>query len=290
MDNNNPVRIGGVPEHFNLPWRLLLASEELEKLNIAATWQDRPSGTGDMVRALNSGELDMAVLLTEGAIAGIDKGGEYKIVSLYVDSPLIWGIHVASDSPYQSMEQVKGLRYAISRYGSGSHLMAYLDAQNRSWPLEGLKFEVIKNLDGARKALKTGEAEVFFWEKFTTQPYVDNGEFRRIGECPTPYPCFVVCASHRFLERAEGVVGVLLERVFDHAKKLVDRPDNVSLISNRYGLQPLQVAEWLKITHWVDQPGIDMPTLDKVVGILKQLGLVNPKLTAPTLLYAMDPA
>ena len=30
------------------------------------------------------------------------------------------------------------------------------------------------------------------WEKFTTKPLVDTNTFRHIGDCPSPWPCFVI--------------------------------------------------------------------------------------------------
>jgi len=56
-----PLRIGGVPEHFNLPWRLLLESGALRRAGIDASWEAFFGGTGDMVAALDSDQLDMAL-------------------------------------------------------------------------------------------------------------------------------------------------------------------------------------------------------------------------------------
>jgi hypothetical protein len=44
---------------------------------------------------------DIAVILTEG-IVKIIAAGASKIVQVYVESPLIWGIHVAANSGYTS--------------------------------------------------------------------------------------------------------------------------------------------------------------------------------------------
>ena len=48
---------------------------------------------------------------------------------------LRWGIHVAKDSPIQTLEDLKGKKYAISRPKSGSHLMAYVNADNLGHPI-----------------------------------------------------------------------------------------------------------------------------------------------------------
>ena len=161
---------------------------------------DVPGGTGAMTRGLQEKELDIAIVLAEGGIASVLKGNPCSIVKTYVESPLIWGIHVAADSDIESIEEIQGKRYAISRFGSGSHLMAIVDASERGWPTDDLKFEKIGNLDGAREALSKGDADIFFWERFTTAPFVDAGEFRRVGERRTLWPAFVVLVRDEVLD------------------------------------------------------------------------------------------
>jgi hypothetical protein len=56
-----------------------------------------PEGTGKMCQMLRDGETDIAVILTEGIVKDITAGNPSKIVQVYVDSPLIWGIHVAAN-------------------------------------------------------------------------------------------------------------------------------------------------------------------------------------------------
>ena len=121
-----------------------------------------------MAAALRAGELDAAMLLTEGAVAGAAQGG-FKIVSLYTVSPLIWGIHVPAGSDLRNVEDVRGRRYAISRRGSGSHLMSFVHAREQGWSTDDLDFVVVGTLQGAIDAFTSGKADVFFWEKFMTQ-------------------------------------------------------------------------------------------------------------------------
>ncbi len=194
------VRIGGVPEHFNYAWYLALKQGHFKQHDINVRWKDYFGGTGQMTQALRNNEIDMAVILTEGIIKDITEGNPSKIVQVFVESPLIWGIHVAHDSTFKQLNELKGQRAAISRYGSGSHLMAYVNALHLEWnPTTDLQFEVVKNLDGAVDALSQQEADYFMWEKFTTKPLVDQKKFRRLGECPTPWPCFVIAVRDEFI-------------------------------------------------------------------------------------------
>jgi sulfonate transport system substrate-binding protein len=117
------VNIGGVPEHFNLAWYLTLKDGEYKEEGINLRWKDYHGGTGQMCKALRNKEIDIAVILTEGIIKDIIDGNNCKIVQVFVQSPLIWGIHVKAKSSFHSIADLKGTRAAISRYGSGSHLM-----------------------------------------------------------------------------------------------------------------------------------------------------------------------
>ncbi len=279
------IRLGGVPEHFNMPWQLLLKSEKFRQKGIELQWQDFPAGTGAMIDALNNNEVDMAMLLTEGAIKGIDNGGRYKIISFYVDSPLIWGIHVSGESNYLSMDDVKGKKYAISRFGSGSHLMSFADAKQRGWPIDRLKFELVENLQGARKALKDKQADIFYWEKFTTKNLVDSGEFKRIGECPTPYACFVVCVSEKALKEKNKLVFKVLKAALKAGKKLYKNADNIKIISEHYQIPEADVAAWIKEIKWTNKIQIQKKALKKAINMLNSLSLINPKLKYKDLIY-----
>ena len=78
------INIGGVPEHFNLPWKLANDYGLFKKSNVDFNWQFYSAGTGAMVKALEANELDVAILLTEGAVSAIIKGLKAKIVKQYI--------------------------------------------------------------------------------------------------------------------------------------------------------------------------------------------------------------
>ena len=54
------LRIGGVPEHYNLPWHMARKSGALQAQGIKPEWTDYYEGTGGMIQALNNDELDVA--------------------------------------------------------------------------------------------------------------------------------------------------------------------------------------------------------------------------------------
>jgi len=244
------LKVGGVPEHFNYPWYLTLKNKKYTQENINLRWQDFPGGTGEMCKSLRSGEVDIAIVLTEGIIKDIAEGNPSKIVQTFVKSPLIWGIHVGAKSKFKSIKDLEHAVIAISRYGSGSHLMAIVNAFNQGWNVTTLKFKVVDNLQGGIDALTTGAADYFMWERFTTKPLVDNGTFRRIGNCPTPWPCFVIAVRNEVLEKHHKEVKKVLD-IINHQLKDFKSIKNIDkILAKRYEQKLEDIQKWLKITKW----------------------------------------
>lgn len=244
------IKIAGVPEHFNLPWHLAIENGEFQANEIDLQWTDIPEGTGKLCQILRSGETDIAVILTEGIIKDIVAGNQSKIIQIYVESPLIWGIHVAANSKYKTISDLENTKVAISRLGSGSQLMAYVNANNQGWKTDSLQFEIINTIDGAVEALTNGTADYFMWERFMTKPLVDSGIFRRIGDCPTPWPCFVIAVRDEILEKHPKIISEILEIINNKTATFKEIPNIDNVLSNRYHQKVEDIQEWLTLTNW----------------------------------------
>lgn len=269
------VTITGVPEHFNLPWHLAIEDGAFDDRGIDLNFIDVPEGTGKMCSMLRNNETDLAIILTEGIIKDVAEGNPSKIVQGYVDSPLIWGIHTAANAPYTTVKDLKGTKAAISRFGSGSHLMAYVNAHNLNWNTKtDLNFEVVNTLDGAIKALTEDTAQYFMWEKFTTKPVVDKGIFKRVGECPTPWPCFVIVATDKFIDENESVLEHILDVINVYTDDFKHIPSIDRTIANRYGIQLEDVQQWIQLTRWTANQ-LKLSTVQKVIDELKGLALIS---------------
>lgn len=281
------IRVGGVPEHFNLPWHLCIEQGDFQYEDIHLEWIDFPGGTGAMNKALRDGEIDVAIILTEGVIKDITAGNTSRIIQTYIQSPLIWGIHVAPNSPYKNINYLDGTIAAISRKGSGSELMAYVNAKNEGWNLENLKFRTVGDIDGAIKALAVDDAQYFMWEKFTTKPLVDHGTFKRVGECPTPWPCFVIAAPKDFLNAQEHMVKKMLGVVNAKSAAFKEIPGIEDILASRYGQKPEDIREWLAITSW-SQDQLTDEDLGKVQDTLLDLNLIPQKLPVSNIIYNLE--
>jgi ABC-type nitrate/sulfonate/bicarbonate transport system substrate-binding protein len=271
------LKIGGVPEHFNYPWYLTLKNKEYTKHNINLRWQDFPGGTGQMCKALRNGTLDIAIVLTEGIIKDIADGNPSKIVQTFVKTPLVWGLHVSATSSFKKIEDLENARIAISRFGSGSHLMAIVNAHNQGWNIDKLKFKVVGNLQGGIDALKNGEADYLMWEHFTTKPFVDSGIFRRIDDCTTPWPCFVIAVRNEVLETNFNEVKKVLEIINKKTSNFKEIENIDKILSIRYEQKLEDIKKWLKITEWNDGKPISKNLITRIQNKMVRFNVVNEK-------------
>ncbi|KAJ2768532.1 hypothetical protein GGI18_005575, partial [Coemansia linderi] len=119
-----------------------------------------------MIKKLISGELDVAICVTEGLVAGISntKEADIRLFGTYVDSPLPWAASVNTKSPFGSLDDLAfGATFGISREGSGSQVMAKFAASQYEWK-EPPKFKILGDVNGLVAGVQSGEVDAFLWE------------------------------------------------------------------------------------------------------------------------------
>lgn len=269
------LRIAGVGEHFNLPWQLGLERRAFFRAGVELRWRTVKEGTGAMCDLLHKGEVDLAVLVTEGAVMDILNGNPRRIVSAFVDSPLTWGLHVGAGSPRTSLEELKGDPFVISRYGSGSHLAALAFAQQQGWTPTEDQFIVANDLDGAIQALQGAEPATFLWERYTTKPFVDQGLLRCVGTYRNSWPAFVLVAREDVLAGQGQEVQRLVKIVRDQAAGLMQKKSAPEMIAHRYGLTVPDAREWFAEVRWNTDGNLDPEVFFEVAGSLRSADLLN---------------
>lgn len=276
-DFNIEVNVGGVPEHFNLAWHLAIEKGWFAKEGIKINWHDVKGGTGAMCKMLSEQNLDIAIALTEGVVAEIvNNNAPLKIAQFYVNSPLKWGIYTGYGSGVTDLKNIEKLKFAISRYNSGSHLMAYVLAEKNNKQLHHEQFLVVGNLDGAREALTSNQAQLFMWEKFTTKFLVEKGDFRLLGECSTPWPCFVVTVNNQFLKNFNNQLHTILNIINKSCFKLkYTEPEAVEMVAWRYHIKVEDATNWFKELEYNYVPEIDEIEFVSILNDLKKFGIIK---------------
>ena len=127
-----PLKVCGVPEHFNLPWHLAQERGLFDREGLAVEWTDEPCGTGAlpilaptapppptpaagaMIARLKSGDTDVAVALTEGLVKDIANGSDLKLLGTCVAPLALCSI---PPSPHPSA-QLRRVAAVLGRVGA----------------------------------------------------------------------------------------------------------------------------------------------------------------------------
>ncbi len=283
--NTTTIRVGGVPEHFNLPIHLAIEQNLFETRGVKVEWTTFKGGTGQMTKALADGEVDMCILLTEGIINAIVKGNPSKIISEYVTTPLTWGIHTGANNQLDNYKHIYDKKYGISRFGSGSHLMAIVDANTNGHTLSKDQFVIVKNLEGALESLTKLETDVFYWEKYTTKPWVDSNQLRRVGEYKTPWPCFMIAATDDILKREPDNVIRTLRTIHDSCDRFMQDDDVIKLVSERYQQKLKDAERWYHSTEWAIHGWVRDKMLKSVIYHLRTAEIIGEDEIIPELIW-----
>jgi ABC-type nitrate/sulfonate/bicarbonate transport system substrate-binding protein len=139
-----------------------------------------------------------------------------------------------------------------------------------------MQYELVNTLDGAVEALTEGKADHFMWERFMTKPIVDAGIFRRIDDCLTPWPSFVIAVRNEVLEKNGDVIGKLLDIINQTTEDFKEIPSIDRMLSERYGQKIEDINEWLKLTRWSQQK-LDKKTFEQVQDQLSELNIIEKK-------------
>ncbi|RMD43249.1 hypothetical protein DV735_g1845, partial [Chaetothyriales sp. CBS 134920] len=295
----NRVRIGYVPEHYLLPLHLAVSS-----IPFPVELIPYPSGTGHMITSLREDKVDVCIGLTEGWAAGLlnEQGQKlqgYTIVGSWVETPLRWAVVTGRNrEAINSIDDLKNHKtVGVSRLGSGSHVMAFVLADQEGWlnsakdaESQGLAFVPLGPFaqlrDGVTgKGTEAPAADFFMWEHFTTKPYFD-GEgtpLKKIGEIYTPWPSWHIAASTKTFPdpKTDARLEQLFAALDEGVKEFEANPDRAvkMLGTGEAGCHYAEddAREWLKdvrFSHTVR--GVSEKTMGNVVRVLQSAGVIAP--------------
>ena len=268
------IRVCGVPEHFNYPWHYAIKHGLFAQAGFDVQWTDVKGGSGAMCNMLEEDKADVALVLTEGIVKHIHSGGTARIIQQYVKSPLIWGVHSTLHKTLDEND-LSQARIARSRVGSGSHLMAYVHAEQQNYTLSEENFVTVKNIDGALQAFEQNTADILLWEKFMTQPHVDAQKVKRIGICISPWPCFMLVGAASFIKDSLDDIEKFTSVILYAAEKVSTLEETSASIAEMYELRKEEVENWYNGVEWQTTPYLSSKMLNNVVKTLTRVGILD---------------
>lgn len=285
-----------ISEHFSTPLEFAKKHYGLD-----ARLLPYPSGTGHMVTALQAGEIDIGVGLTEGWIAAMGKAqaakedAGFRAVGTYVETPLCWAISTGAKRELTGIKDLKGKKVGVSRIGSGSYVMSFVLADQQGWlnPASNsppFPVEPLNTFVNLREGVNNSTADFFMWEHFTSKRYYDNGEIKRIGEIYTPWSSWKIVAVNDLLypknwsSAPNATKPALKEELEDVLAKInkgvkhfeENQEEAVQYISTKLDYSEEDAREWLKTVRFAkDVRGVDLEVVHKTVSTLQKAGVLG---------------
>jgi hypothetical protein len=272
------INIGGVPEHFNLPWSMALENHLFDDNNIDLNFAFYAGGTGAMTQALAKGELDMAILLTEGFISAVHQGLAAKLVKVYIDTPLVWGIFTGAQSGITHPFDKPKPQYAISRLGSGSHLMPMIHAFEHNLEIANEQLRVVHSLHSAIDTLVAGETDIFYWERFMAAPFEKQQLIRQIGIYTAPWSGFLIVASNDAIQTKRKEILTLCDLMSKEVERFKYNPLSIRVLANRFNMTTQEAEAWLSETIWNQGYKADLEALVNSRNALTRIGACSKQL------------
>jgi cyclopropane fatty-acyl-phospholipid synthase-like methyltransferase/ABC-type nitrate/sulfonate/bicarbonate transport system substrate-binding protein len=290
---HQPLRVAGVPEHFNVPWHLASERGEFKDAGVDLVWITEKLGTGAMIRHLKEGTADVVIALTEGLIADMVKtGSDIRLLGTYVNSPLCWAISTAGDGgaggepaaggaakpkKISTVEDLRDGTWGVSRMGSGSHLMSTVLASERGWDVDKLKFEIKGDFKSLRNGVNDGTTDAFMWETFTTKPFHDSGEVNRVGDISTPWPCFMLAARSSVVDERLEDIQRMLAVIQKAAQDFHESPHSIQEVVNRTGIKQEDATAWMSTVEISANRFISEAAVERVFDALRRTGALEPE-------------
>ncbi len=277
------IRIGIVPEHYNAPIHQGIINGVFSKAGIDLKVTICQLGTGEMVKKLRANELDVIIALTEGLLYDLSLGNaNYKISSLYTQSPLTWAVSTAPKSVINTLEDLDGGKFGISAQGSGSQIMCY-KLEKEEFYEKPISFVKLGNFQALIDGIRKGFANAFLWEKYTTSPLYAKKELKYVGEITADWPAFMIAVRKEVLEKHK-LIKFLHQKIYDVANTFVERADADFFISNKYNLSMQAATEWLERLEYAKNQEIPFDKIKNCYLFLKEKKLIDKKISLDDLL------
>eukprot|EP00126_Sphaerothecum_destruens_P009942 Sdes_comp20636_c0_seq1m15802 len=279
-------RIGGVPEHFNIPFELGLNNGIFKEHHVEIEFVICPGGTGEMIKKLNEGELDIAIGLTEGLVTTIAANkANFKIASLYTTSPLTWAVSTGIDSKIERLSDLDGKRMGISRVYSGSHIMSFLVAKRENFSKSN-SFLSCGNFQNLRQSVNSYTSDAFLWEKFMTKSFYDARALKYIGEITAPWPAFCIAVHNDRLCSEKEPIRKVLQAIYDSCRLFQSNEElALKLILSHYVDSNQDAKQWFSTVSYSQSPRISLSMLNSCLKTLYDLNVI-PRLVDPLYLLA----
>jgi hypothetical protein len=138
--------------------------------------------------------------------------------------------------------------------------------------LQENQFVVVHHLDDGIKSLSE-DCDYFYWEKWMTQPFVDQGLVKKVGEFSAPWSGFLVVATQSCIDQNSHILLKIIEMIQEQVKLFIADDQSPSIIEKKFHLNIVEAKEWIGQQRWNLNHDISRLGLQNAHAALTQIGI-----------------
>jgi hypothetical protein len=159
--------------------------------------------------------------------------------------------------------------------------MAYVLADQREWlkkDEQPFEFTVRNDFKSMRDGVNDGSSDYFMWETFTTKPYHDSGEIKRIGQITPPWPAFMFAAHVDLLKNHSDDLVKVLTAIRKATQVFMEQKGDESIkrVMRILEYPEEDVRRWFKTVHYAeDSQQVSRSAIKVTLSTLLNAGVVT---------------
>jgi len=137
--------------------------------------------------------------------------------------------------------------------------------------------KVAKADEGESSGDEVARADCFLWEEFTTKPYHDSGEVKRVGQITTPWPAFMIAARTDVLEREPETLRAFMRALTKSCALFTqDKDAAVQYVVDHYGNLPEDASTWFDRLRYSPDHAVSRRVLTECGATLVEADVLKP--------------
>ncbi|WP_162000429.1 ABC transporter substrate-binding protein [Sulfolobus sp. E11-6] len=241
-----------------------------------ATIQLFPAGSASVIHAMETGTVQMGIVVEDNAVTAIAEGAPIVIVATFEPTPIDFAIVVNAKSPFYNVTQLEGKSFASSGPGSFDDIVLHILFNEEHWGNNYTEVYV-GSVPAQLAAVLTGKVTATAVGPLVHPQVLNISEFRIVGYIPESWPLWVVVATKSFVEQHPAEVRKVLQVIFMLNKYFDQNIDNASFyfLITHYHFTPSLATLFLKTNYYSTNGAIYRGGIQLELQFLQKTHVIN---------------
>jgi|OSPMetMinimDraft_2_1075162.scaffolds.fasta_scaffold00053_2 ABC-type nitrate/sulfonate/bicarbonate transport system substrate-binding protein len=241
-----------------------------------------PAGSAAVIHAMESGTVQVGIVVEDNAVEAIAKGAPIVIVATFEPTPITFVAVVRSNSSYHTISQLEGRTFAISGPGSFDDVMLHILAAREGWGNNYTEV-FVGSVPAQLAAVLAGKVDATMVAPLVQPKVLNTTYFKVLANISELWPLWVVVATKSFIQQHPDEVRDVLQVIYALNRAFDRNMDNQSLnfLVRYYGFSPSLASLFLRTNYYSTDGQIYVGGLQEEIQFLEQTHVINATSVPP---------